>query len=76
MALSAVDYWLVAHVVPVCQKASNNMKHEIVTNNPLALFTPESVVDKIRRLAPRVFIQGGLPSSMMFSCGVWTSTTN
>lgn len=47
VALSGIDYWLVANVVPECQKASNNMKHEIVTNNPLALFTPESVVDKI-----------------------------
>ncbi len=47
LALCVVDFWLVASVVPECQKASNNMKHEIVTNNPLALFTPESIVDKI-----------------------------
>jgi lipopolysaccharide export system permease protein len=47
MLLSAVDYWLVAYVVPECQKESNGMKHEIVTNNPLALFNPEVVLDKI-----------------------------
>ena len=47
MGLSAVDYWLVAFVVPQCQKASNGMKHEIVTNNPLALFNPEVVLDKV-----------------------------
>jgi len=45
--LSAVDFWLIATVVPECQKESNGMKHEIVTNNPLALFTPETVIDKI-----------------------------
>lgn len=45
--LCGIDYWLVAYVVPQCQKASNDMKHEIVTNNPLALFNPEVVVDKI-----------------------------
>jgi lipopolysaccharide export system permease protein len=45
--LSAVDFWLIATVVPECQKESNGMKHEIVTNNPLALFTPEVEVDKI-----------------------------
>jgi lipopolysaccharide export system permease protein len=33
--------------VPECQKEFNNMKHEIVTNNPLALFNPEVVGDKI-----------------------------
>lgn len=47
MGLSLVDYWLVAYVVPKCQKETNEMKHEIVTNNPLALFNPELVVDKI-----------------------------
>ncbi len=45
--LSALDFWLIATVVPECQKESNGMKHEIVTNNPLALFTPEIVIDKI-----------------------------
>jgi lipopolysaccharide export system permease protein len=45
--LSAVDYWLVAYVVPECQKDFNGMKHEIVTNNPMALLDPEEVVDKI-----------------------------
>ena len=47
MLLSMVDYWLVAYVVPQCQKESSSMKHEIVTNNPLALFNPEVVGDKI-----------------------------
>ena len=47
IGLSIVDYWLVAYVVPQCQKESNQMKHEIVTNNPLALFSPEVVIDKI-----------------------------
>jgi lipopolysaccharide export system permease protein len=47
IGLSLIDYWLVAYVVPVCQKEYVNMKHEIVTNNPLALFNPEVVVDKI-----------------------------
>jgi lipopolysaccharide export system permease protein len=45
--LSAIDFWLVSYVVPECQKEFNNMKHEIVTNNPLALFNPEVVGDKI-----------------------------
>ncbi len=45
--LSAVDYYLVAYVVPECQKEFNGMKHEIVTNNPMALLSPEEVVDKI-----------------------------
>jgi lipopolysaccharide export system permease protein len=45
--LSGVDFWLIATVVPECQKESNGMKHEIVTNNPLALFSPEVVIDKI-----------------------------
>jgi len=47
MGLTVIDYWLVAYVVPECQKESNEMKHEIVTNNPLALFNPEVVGDKI-----------------------------
>jgi lipopolysaccharide export system permease protein len=45
--LSGIDFWLIATVVPECQKESNGMKHEIVTNNPLALFTPEEDIDKI-----------------------------
>ena len=47
MGLSLIDYWLVAYVVPESQKAFVDMKHEIVTNNPLALFNSEVVVDKI-----------------------------
>ena len=47
MGLSLLDYWLVAYVVPECQKEFNGMKHEIVTNNPMALLSPEEVVDKI-----------------------------
>lgn len=47
MALSLVDYWLVAYVVPQCQKELNSMKHEIVTNNPMALLSPQEIVDKI-----------------------------
>ncbi len=47
MGLSLVDYWLVAYVVPESQKEYVDMKHEIVTNNPLALFNSEVVVDKI-----------------------------
>ncbi len=47
MGLSLIDYWLVAYVVPESQMEYVNMKHEIVTNNPLALFNPEVVVDKI-----------------------------
>jgi lipopolysaccharide export system permease protein len=47
MGLSLVDYWLVAYVVPECQKEFNGMKHEIVTNNPMALLNAEEVVDKI-----------------------------
>jgi lipopolysaccharide export system permease protein len=45
--LMAVDFWLIASVNPECRKEYNDMKHEIVTNNPLALFTPEVVLDKI-----------------------------
>lgn len=47
MGLSVLDYWLVAYVVPECQKEFNGMKHEIVTNNPMALLNSEEVVDKI-----------------------------
>jgi len=47
MLLSGIDYWLVAYVVPECQKEFSGMKHEIVTNNPMALLNPEEVVDKI-----------------------------
>jgi len=45
--LSAIDFWLIATVVPECQKESSEMKHKIVTNNPLALFSPEVVLDKV-----------------------------
>ncbi len=45
--LCALDFWLIASVVPKCQKEFNQMKHEIVTNNPMALLNPEVVVDKI-----------------------------
>jgi lipopolysaccharide export system permease protein len=47
LGLSALDYILVAYTVPECQKEFNGMKHEIVTNNPMALLNPEEVVDKI-----------------------------
>jgi lipopolysaccharide export system permease protein len=47
MGLSLVDYWLIAYVVPESQKEFVDMKHEIVSNNPLALFNAETVVDKI-----------------------------
>jgi lipopolysaccharide export system permease protein len=47
IGLSVLDYWLVAYVVPECQKDFNGMKHEIVTNNPMALLNAEEVVDKI-----------------------------
>lgn len=45
--LMVLDFWLIASVNPECRKEYNEMKHEIVTNNPLALFTPEVVLDKI-----------------------------
>ena len=45
--LMLLDFWLIASVNPECRKEYNEMKHEIVTNNPLALFTPEVVLDKI-----------------------------
>jgi lipopolysaccharide export system permease protein len=47
IGLSVFDYWLVAYVVPRCQKEFNDMKHEIVTSNPMALLSPEEIVDKI-----------------------------
>jgi len=47
MGLSLINYLLVAYVVPESQKEFVDMKHEIVTNNPLALFNAETVVDKI-----------------------------
>lgn len=47
LLLSAINLWLIAKVVPECQKASSGMKHEIVSNNPLALLSPEIIVDKI-----------------------------
>jgi lipopolysaccharide export system permease protein len=47
MGLSLVDYWLVAYVVPQCQKELSSMRHEIVTNNPMALLNPQEIVDKI-----------------------------
>ncbi len=47
MALSLVDYLLVAYTVPQCQKELSSMKHEIVTNNPMALLSPQEIVDKI-----------------------------
>ena len=47
VVLMLFDFWLIASVNPECRKEYNDMKHEIVTNNPLALFTPEVVLDKI-----------------------------
>ena len=44
---SLLNFWLVASVVPKCREETNGMKHEIVTSNPQALFTPEMVLDKI-----------------------------
>jgi lipopolysaccharide export system permease protein len=46
-AFTIIDWWLVAYVVPQCQKHLNGMKHEIVTNNPMALLSPQEIVDKI-----------------------------
>ena len=46
-ACSLFDFYLVASVVPKCREEYNGMKHEIVTSNPQALFTPEIVLDKI-----------------------------
>jgi lipopolysaccharide export system permease protein len=45
--LMVLDFWLIASVNPECRKEYNDMKHEIVTNNPQDLFTPEVVLDKI-----------------------------
>jgi lipopolysaccharide export system permease protein len=45
--LMLFDFWLIASVNPECRKEYNDMKHEIVTNNPQDLFTPEMVLDKI-----------------------------
>jgi len=47
IALSLVNYWLIAYVVPQCRKDFNNMKHEILTNNPMNFFVPETVIDKL-----------------------------
>lgn len=44
---SLVDLWLITLVNPECRKEYNGMKHEIVTSNPMALFNPEMVIDKI-----------------------------
>ena len=45
--LMLFDFWLIASVNPECRKEYNGMKHEILTNNPRDLFTPEMVLDKI-----------------------------
>ncbi len=45
--LMVLDFWIIASVNPECRKEYNEMKHEIVTNNPMALFNPEMVLDKI-----------------------------
>jgi lipopolysaccharide export system permease protein len=45
--LMVLDFWLIASVNPECRKEYNEMKHEIVTNNPMALFNPETLLDKI-----------------------------
>lgn len=42
-----LDYWLNAFVVPACREANSNMRHEIVTNNPMDLFSPNEVIDKL-----------------------------
>jgi lipopolysaccharide export system permease protein len=47
VGFSLVNYWLVAYVTPECRKETSGMMHEMVTNNPLSLFTPEVVIDKI-----------------------------
>jgi lipopolysaccharide export system permease protein len=44
---SLLDFWLTASVEPKCREEYSEMKHEIVTSNPLALFTPEIVLDKL-----------------------------
>ena len=40
-------FWLTASVEPSCREQYSKMKHEIVTSNPQALFTPEITLDKI-----------------------------
>ncbi len=47
MALSGIDYLLIAYTVPQCQKEINGMKHEIVTNNPMNLLSAQEICDKI-----------------------------
>ncbi|MCE0497536.1 MAG: LptF/LptG family permease [Methylacidiphilales bacterium] len=47
IGLSLINYWLIAYVVPECRKDFNNMKHEILTNNPMNLFTPDTIIDKL-----------------------------
>ena len=47
VVLMLFDFWLIASVNPECRKEYNGMKHEILTNNPRDLFTPEMVLDKI-----------------------------
>lgn len=47
---SLFNFWLVSSVVPKCRQEYNGMKHEIVTSNPQALFTPEIVLDKLPNL--------------------------
>ena len=44
---SLLDFWLTASVEPKCREEYSQMKHEIVTSNPQALFTPEIVLDKL-----------------------------
>ncbi len=44
---SLLEFYLVASVEPKCREESSDMLHEIVTSNPQALFTPQSVLDKI-----------------------------
>lgn len=45
--LTAINFWLIASVNPECRKEYNGIKHEIATNNPMVLLTPEVIVDKI-----------------------------
>jgi lipopolysaccharide export system permease protein len=47
MGLSLVDYWLVAYVVPQCQKELSSMRHDILTSNPMTVFNPQEIIDKI-----------------------------
>ncbi len=57
--LMLFDYWLIASVNPECRKEYNDMKHEIVTNNPLALFTPEQDLEKIPGMRIYFFKKSG-----------------